>query len=373
MKKLLCVIIVLLLLAAGLFLWKGGHHALALAQILNEYLDIDDAAQSVTVLMQIPGARVDPETDQVQPHVAQYRFDCETFLTEYADRPFLGLTAVGASAYTDGRILYMDTGKAYTLPELSGLRKSARKLTVGMLLKGRVTKHGDVYAVSVEDDGWKLHADFTVDSSLRSVTANVVLPGDAAVTVSITPAAPVPHPIPQPVLDAMVRAKMEPPVPLTEPLQMLLPALDNLLPLQGDLTLGVECGILDLSESAVLHMDGETVRLERNGVTTELTLPGGASNVNPAALALLLLRNGSFIREGNIGRFDISIPADTTNALCTALVPQLSDLGIRFGESRSVLTIEDAAIRSVVMTAGGEVPFLITTIPVAFRAELLIP
>ena len=70
MKKLLCVILVLLLLAAGLFLWKGGHHALALAQILNEYLDIDDAAQSVTVLAQIPGARVDPENGQLQSHVA---------------------------------------------------------------------------------------------------------------------------------------------------------------------------------------------------------------------------------------------------------------------------------------------------------------
>ena len=134
MKKLLCVIIVLLLLAAGLFLWKGGHHALALSEILDEYLDIDDATQSVTVLVQIPGATVDPEHGALQPHVVQYRLDCETFLTEYADRPFLGLTAAGASAYTDGRLLYMDTGKAYILPELSGLRQYARKMAVGLLL-----------------------------------------------------------------------------------------------------------------------------------------------------------------------------------------------------------------------------------------------
>jgi hypothetical protein len=54
------------------------------------------------------------------------------------------------------------------------------------------------------------------------------------------------------------------------------------------------------------------------------------------------------------------------------LVPQLSNLGIRFGESHAALTIEDAALRSVTMTAEGEIPFLITTIPVAFRAELTI-
>ena len=372
MKKLLCVILVLLLLAAGLFLWKGGHHALALAEILDEYLDEDNASQSVTVLVQIPGARVNPETNQFQSHVAQYQFDCETFLTEYADRTILGLTAADVSAYTDGKNIYMDTGKAYALPELSGLHKYARKMATGMLLKGRVTKHGDIYTVSMEHDGWKLHGDFTADRSLRAVTANVVLPGDAAITVSMTTEPPSPHPIPQPVLDAMVRAKMEPPVPLTEPLQVLLPALENLLALQGDLALAVECGILNLSETAVLSLDGKTARLERNGVVAQLELPGDASNFNPAALSMLLLRNGSFTREGSIARFDLRLPADATNALCSALVPQLSNLGIRFGESHAALTIEEAELRSVTMTAEGEVPFLVTTIPVAFRAELTI-
>ena len=135
----------------------------------------------------------------------------------------------------------------------------------------------------------------------------------------------------------------------------------------------MECGILNLSESAVLCMDGKTARLERNGVTAQLELPGSASGFNPAALALMLLRNGTFTRDGNTARFDITLPADLADALCTSLVPQLADLGIRFGESHAVLTIEDATIRSVALTAGGEVPFLITTIPVAFRAELLIP
>ena len=373
MKKLLCVFLVLLLLAAGLFLWKGGHHALVLGQILDDYLDADDATQSVTVLVQIPGARVNPEGGKLQSHVAQYRFDCDTFVTEHADRTVLGLTAAGASAYTDGKILYMDTGKAYTLPELSGLQKYARKMAMGMLLKGRVTKHGNIYTVSMEQGEWKLHADLTADNCLRAVTANFVLPGDAAVTVSMTTMPPVPHPIPRAVLDAMVHAKMEPPIPLMEPLQVLLPALEDLLPLEGKVTLGVECGILNLSESAVLYLDGETARLERNGVRAELELPGGTSGINPAALSLLLLRSGSFTQEGNTARFDLSLPADTTNALCTALVPQLSDLGIRFEESHATLTTEDAALSSVTMTAEGEVPFLITTIPVTFRAELRIP
>ena len=90
MKKLLSIFLVLLLLAAGLFLWKGGHHAIALTQIVEEYLDTDEATQSVSVVVQIPGSE--------SAHAAQYRMDCETFLTEHADRPVLGLRAAGASA-----------------------------------------------------------------------------------------------------------------------------------------------------------------------------------------------------------------------------------------------------------------------------------
>lgn len=365
MKKLLCVFLILLFFAAGLFLWKGGHHAIALTQLVEDYLDIDEATQSVSVQVQIPDAE--------SGHVVQYRMDFETFVTEHADRLVLGLTAEGISAYTDGHVLYMDTGKAYALPELSGFQKYVRNMAAGLLLKGRITKHGDIYTVSMVHDGLKLNADLTADSALRAATATVVLSNDTSFTISITATAPASHPIPRPVLDAMVRAKMEPPMPLTEPLQMLLPALDNLLPLQGDLTLGVECGILNLSETAVLCMDHETARLERNGVTAELDLPDGLSGANPAALSLVLLRNGSFTHEGNTGRFDLNLSADTTNALCTALVPQLDNLGISFTQSHAAVTIAEGRLTSVTMTAEGEVPFLITTIPITFCAELLIP
>ena len=53
-------------------------------------------------------------------------------------------------------------------------------------------------------------------------------------------------------------------------------------------------------------------------------------------------------------------------------MPQIKNLDVEFGDSQAVLIFRDSALHSVTMTAGGEVPFLVTTIPVSFRAELAI-
>ncbi|MBQ7099486.1 MAG: hypothetical protein IJO05_07205 [Oscillospiraceae bacterium] len=371
MKKLLTVFLVLVLIAGGLFLWKGGHHALFLAETIEQWLDADDADQSVTVQLQRPGFTAEDGT--LNPQVEQLSLSADTFWTEYHDRPLFGLTTQGVTVYTDGKILYLDTGKSYSLPELSGLRKTAREIAFGLLLHGRVTKDGDTYRVTMDTDKLELHADLTADRTIRAATVTAVLPDETALSLSMQTKEPAPHTIPQPVLDAMVRSRMEPPMPLTEPLEHLLPALETLLPLEGSLTLGVECGILNLSETAILRMDGEKAELERRDTTVTLALPADFSRIDPAALALLLLRSGSYSRSDQAAQFDLSLPADTTNSLCSTLVPQLTELGITFAESRATVAITEGSISSILLTADGEVPFLITTIPVSFRAELTIP
>ena len=371
MKKLLTAILVLLLLFAALFLWKGGHHAILLSQAMEEWLDADDADQSVTLQLQRP--EFSAEDGTLLPRVEQLSLSADTFWTEYHDRHLFGLTCQGVGAYTDGANLYLDTGKAYSLPELSGLRKSARELALGLLLHGRIVKNGDKYRIDMDTEELELHAVFDADRTIRAATVTAVLPDETVLTLSMKTNPPVPHTIPQPVLDAMVRAKIEPPMPLSQPLEILFPALENLLPLSGELTLGVECGILNLSETAVLRMDGEKAELERRDATVTLPLPDVISQTDPASLVLLLLRNGSFTRDGSTASFDLTLPAETTNALCAALIPRIAELSITFTESRATVAITESSISSVLLTADGEVPFLMTTIPVSFRAELMIP
>ena len=372
MKKVLIVILALVLILGGLFFWKGGHHAIFLSEIMEEWLDEDTADQSLTLMLMKPDITVD-DRGQAKPVVRQMTLNADTFWTEYHDRPLFGLTAQGMTAWTDGKNLYMDTGKAYALPELSRFRKDLRELAVGMLLHGRVTKQNDTYSLTMKTEELELYVDITADTRVQAVNLTAVLPDDTCVQLSLTAKDPVSHPIPQEVADAMVHAKMEPPMDIREPLELLLPALEELLPLEGDLTLGVESGILKLEETVKLRLSSEKAELERKGVIVTLDLPMDTAALEPLGAALLLLRNGDFLISGRDAEIKVTLPPETTGQLCAALVPELGNLGMTFGESKAVVSIQDGSLSAVTLTASGEVPFLVTTIPLSFHAELNIP
>ena len=371
MKKLLVIILVLTLLLVGLFLWKGGHHALFLTDKIEDWLDAGESSQSLTVMLQKPGIIID-EIGQVKPEVHQIILNANTFWTGYADRPLFGMTVQGITAYTDGAFVYMDTGKAYTLPDLSELRSSARKLVLGMLLHGRVTKKDGIYHISMKHKDMELSADITIDKEVQAVTAIAVLPDDTAVQVFLTVLAPEAHPIPQPVADAMVRAQMEPPVSILEPLELLIPAFERLLPLEGSLKLGVSCGILELSETVGITVRDGTAVIDRGGSADELALPGELKGLPPAAAALLMLRDGEFSGTGTDTEFSMVLPGDLTAGLLESLVPQAAGLGITLDDCRLTLHIRSGSLRAASLSADGSVPFLFTTIPVAFSADLSI-
>ena len=70
---------------------------------------------------------------------------------------------------------------------------------------------------------------------------------------------------------------------------------------------------------------------------------------------------------------EMTLPPETTGQLCTALVPEIGNFSMTFGESKAIVSIQDGALSTVTLTAAGEVPFLVTTIPLSFHAELNIP
>lgn len=372
MKKVLIVILALLLILGGLFFWKGGHHAIFLSEVMEEWLDEDTADQSLTLMLMKPDITVD-DRGQAKPVVRQISLNADSFWTEYHDRPLFGLTAEGVTAWTDGKNLYMDTGKAYALPELSQVRKSLRELAVGMLLRGRVTKQNDTYSLTMKAEELELDVDIIADSRVQTVNLTAVLPDETAVQLSLTSKDPVSHPVPQEVADAMVHAKMEPPMDIREPLELLIPALEELLPLEGDLTLGVESGILKLEERVRLRLSSEKAELVRKGVIVSLDLPMDTAALEPLGAALLLLRNGDFLIEGSDAQIHVTLPPEATDQLCAALVPELENLGFAFEESKTVLSIQGGKLSAVTLSAAGEVPFLVTTIPLSFHAELNIP
>jgi len=369
MKRMILVFLALLLLLGGLFLWKGGHHAVALYGLVEEWLDADAGEQAATLQLTIPGFRPNSTGEQFEPHIRHLYLSADTFWTEYADRTILGLSAQGVTAYIDGNDLYMDTGASYRLPDMSG---QAERLLLGLLIHGRVTKTGDTYRVRMDTEELELDVSVTADRTVRAISVMAVLPNDAAVRIALTSRDPVRRTIPAAVTEAMVRARIEPPIPIMEPLEVLLPAFEGLLPLEGALKLDISCGILELSETVELVLGDEQAVITRGGTMLELALPGDLGELSPAAWALLLLRDGQFTREQDTAQFALSLSEEDTTALLEALVPQAAGLGIVLSQSRLSLRILGGRITQAALTANGTVPFLFTTIPVTFSAGLTV-
>lgn len=369
MKKLLIMFLALILILGGLFIWKGGHHAMVLAEKLEDWLDEDSGDQSLSLQISIPTFTAGEE---MEPVVRQLSLFGDAFWMEHKDRTIYGLTANGYSVYLIGNTLYMDNGTAYALPELRTYRPQLQKFLIGLLLHGRVTKTEHGYAVEMERDELTFHASVALDKGVSSVTMNLScdLGGQPVVmTAVLTPKPVQAHPLPRPVLDAMVRAKMEPPMSITEPLEVLLPAMETLLPLDADVMLAVECGILTISDTVGLAFDETGAELIRNGETFPLSLPDGLEGIDPLAAGLAILRSGSFTRDGDRAEFRITLPSEETAELVCQLVPQAASLGISFTESEAVLIFSGGELTEVAISAEGEIPFLVTTIPLSFSAK----
>lgn len=351
MKKVLILILAAFLILTGFFFLRGGHHAIVLADQLEDYLDADRADQLLSIQIETPDK-------------TQYSLRANSFWTEYGDDGIFGLTLGDATVYLRRGILYTDTGKAYSLPKADPGHLA--KLAAGLLLHGRVTKEGDAYHLTMVRPELELSASFLFDPDLREITLSVRLPDETALRATLTPEEPQQHPIPRTVSDAMVLSKMEPPPTITEPLSALLPLWKNLFPLSGTLDLNIACGILKLSEQVVLAIDNQRASLTREGVTLDLGLPQGFHDLSPIAGSLLLLRHGDLSESGVI---TVTIPDDAATELLETLIPQAAGLGIKLSDSRMIIRYSGSHLTGADLSAEGSVPFLLTTIPVSFSAS----
>lgn len=372
MKKTWILLLALILILGGLFIWKGGHHAIVLANALEDWLDDDAADQTLSLQVNIPTFTADQE---VKPVVRQMSLFADTFWKEQNDRNVYGVTADGYSAYLIDNVLYMDTGAAYALPDVGDYQPKLREFAGGLLLWGRVTKTDRGYRVEMEREGLTFSASVVLDGGVSSVTVNLgctIEDQPVQILAVLTPKETGSHPLPQTVLDAMVRSAMEPPMQITEPLEVLIPALTDLIPMDAQVDLGVECGILTISETVGLKLDDDGIYLIRSSELVPLSLPAGLSEIDPMRAGLAILCSGTLLRDGDGAEFRIALPAEATGGLVSQLVPQANALGITFTESEAVVKIHAGRLTGISMTAKGEIPFLVTTIPLSFHADLTV-
>lgn len=373
MKKamivLLIVLLVMTILLAGLFFWKGGHHAIRLVGIMDEWLEADEADS--TLSLDLSGLEPGSDGKRSPKHDAP-PLEASLFWTEYSDEHLFGLTVEEVTTWTDGKNLYMESGASYALPSFSALKAPARKLMlVSFLLFGRVTRDDDTYRICMTCGGLEVNVDIVADRSLEAINASIELPDGTGIAGSLVTGPKQSHDVPREISDAIVRAEMAPPAPLGEPISILFPAFENLLPLHGELTLTVEGSIDEIAETMDFTMDRQAIELEEDGELVTIDLPAELAGADPSLLSLLILQYGSYDFDDDTAEFVIKLEKDATTMLCNTLAPQISDRNIEFHESEITLTIEDGVLTSVNLSADGDVSLVFETTPVCFEAELI--
>lgn len=161
-------------------------------------------------------------------------------------------------------------------------------------------------------------------------------------------------------------------------IQTLYPLLAACAELAGqdkfgaDVRLNVECGPLPISDTAQVYGTQEALYFTRSGVANRLSLDG-VDNVSGLfwGLGWTLCRDGS--QETDVDGasvYSITVESGQLESLFAELLPELKGLDITFQDGTLKLRIENGRIRALTLNCSGQMPFLITDIPMDFCVEL---
>lgn len=360
MKKIgigICWILAAALVAAGGFLYtRGFHHGLKIWRMTDQWFS-------------------QPEMDfQIAMEAEELSLSADGFWTGSHETRVYGLDLGGAVVYCQGETLALDNGRAYALPRWEIDAAQVRQLLLGALLAGEITVQDDSYHLSVEKAGISATLIANGDSlSVLSVQAPLTWDGQTIpLSIQLQTTQIQNHTIPTPVQTALAEPAS---TALLEPLEPLLPAVAHLTEsemLTGTLAFSVECGVLSLDEELDLtyqKSDG-ILNLQRGAIHIPLNLADFNLDLPPAAIPLLLLRDGTFAVTDTEARYNLHLQPETAQALFCALIPEIGELDLTFLDCAAELLIQDKTLDTIILTGSGDVPFLITTIPISVTVEI---
>lgn len=294
--------------------------------------------------------------------------------TDDPDGRIYALTAEQLPLFIQGQTLALDNGRCYALPALPDWEAAAPELLLALLTSGQITTQNETTRLHLPEQN--LAVTVTADQGQMSS-----LELEAAVTrdgTSVPLALRIQTlPTQSHSLSAQIRQALaaEDPTPLLEPLEPLLPAIQALSEretVSGDLNVTVDCGVLTIDETLEMEFASAngTVHLRRGGLHVPLELPELEMLLSPAALPLVLLRNGTFTRTGDVCQWRIDVEPALTESLFTALIPELAQWDLDFARMEAQLLVADGSFQTVTISGSGEIPFLVTTIPITVTMAL---
>lgn len=136
----------------------------------------------------------------------------------------------------------------------------------------------------------------------------------------------------------------------------------------ADATLDVVCGPLPISDTAQIYGTGNDLYLVRNGSVHELGSSFGASEI-ALALGWELCKSGSIQTVNGIHTYSVNVDAGMLQEIFEAVLPEIQGLGIEFDDGTASVTVTDA-INTLSLSSSGNMPFLITRVPIQVDIQL---
>lgn len=343
------ILAALVIAVGGVLVSRGFHHGLKMWHLLSRW-------------------NSQPQTDfQISIQARDLQLDTDGFWLDDGQSRIYGLDLDGAAIYVQGQTVALDNGRAYALPQWEPDDEQLRQLLLAALAGGKITAQGDSYHLSLADAG--ISATLIADGD---AIAAISVQAQPDLTLHIKSAQPREHTLSDAVRTALAHPAS---VPLMQPLEPLLPAVTDLMAresVSGVLGFSVECGVLSLQEELELtyaKSDG-VLHLQRGSIQIPVNLADFDLDFPPAALPLLLLRDGTFTVTDNLAQYHLTLQPQTARELFCALIPEIAELDFTFTQCTGQLSIRDGKLDTIQLSGGGEVPFLITTVPITVSVDI---
>lgn len=153
------------------------------------------------------------------------------------------------------------------------------------------------------------------------------------------------------------------------PLAKALISLSQADPLAAELAVTADCGPVALTDTMMLYRTDSGLYLQRKGTVNSLNTLD-LSNQALLGLGYKFCRDGQFSHVGTAGIYSLKIPAESVEACCIEILPEIEMLPITYDDGSLLFAVKDNQLFEMKLDVSGQMPFLLTTIDIALGAAL---
>lgn len=178
-----------------------------------------------------------------------------------------------------------------------------------------------------------------------------------------------PKPIPTELL-MVLKSGQFPDIRTMKPLIFACNHLAEADSITAEAVIRVNCGPMSVEETGKFRLDSDGLAFGRSDRWITL-LPDSVERENLAlGLGWMLLRDGQWLQEEGGGQLILPLPPEQVKSGILSIIPELEGLDFRLEDGILTVEIRNGAFDRILVTCAGELPFLITTIPLSIQVKI---